>query len=215
MIAVETLSGVPRDLLRPDLYAPVAAGGDEIDAARAAEYRLLAALLARAPDAALLTRLARLKGDETPLGMAHIALGEAAAKADAAATQREYFHLFIGLGRGEFLPYASYYLTGFLQERPLAAVRRDFAKLGLARADDRSEPEDHIASLLDAMADLSAGSVGAHGDEKRFFETHLRPWVERFFSELELSDEAKFYRAVARAGREFMAIEAQAFALPS
>ena len=58
----------------------IAFGGimDEIDTARAQEYALLATLLARAPDAQLFLRLAGLQGDATPLGLAHVALAEAA-----------------------------------------------------------------------------------------------------------------------------------------
>src|SRR5215510_3779222 len=118
--AVEAATGVNRTILRPDLYQDPATAEplDEIEAGRAQEYALLAALLARAPDAGLLERLARLRGDPSPLGVAHAALAEAA-QTDAGKVQREYFDLFIGLGRGELLPYGSYYLTGFLHERPL------------------------------------------------------------------------------------------------
>src|SRR5215813_9042725 len=109
--AVEAATGVNRTVLRPDLFQSEAEAQpvDDIDAARAQEYALLAALLARAPDAGLLERLSRLRGDPSPLGLAHAALAEAA-QTDAGKVQREYFGLFIGLGRGELLPYGSYYL---------------------------------------------------------------------------------------------------------
>ncbi len=213
VVSVEKISGVPRAVLRPDLYPSETA--DDVDQARAAEYRMLAALLAQAPDAATLARLAQLRGDGSPLGMAHIALAEAASVADAAKLEREFFHLFIGVGRGEFLPYTSFYLTGFLQDRPLAAVRGDFQRLGIATSADRSEPEDHVSFLFDAMAGLADGSLGDPGEDKKFFEAHLKPWIERFFVELEMSDQSAFYRAVAQVGRAFMAIEAEAFALPN
>src|SRR5207302_1579237 len=86
---------------------------DDIDLARAQEYALLATLLARSPDTALLDRLAQLKVDASPLGLAHAALAEAAQAAKVEQVEREFFNLFIGLGRGELLPYASYYLAGF------------------------------------------------------------------------------------------------------
>src|SRR5438309_8754423 len=92
-------------------HASMAGDLDEIETARAQEYALFAALLARAPDAGLLSRVARLRGDATPLGLAHVALAEAASQTDADKVGREFFDLFIGLGRGELLPYASYYLT--------------------------------------------------------------------------------------------------------
>ena len=131
VLAVESLTKIPRSLLRCDLYgsdqgADAPSHGrdiDEIDRMRAAEWNLLAVLMGRAPSADLLARLAALSGDATPMGLAHIALGQAAAQAQETAVNREYFDLFIGVGRGEFLPYGSYYLTGFLHERPLARLR--------------------------------------------------------------------------------------------
>ena len=93
-------------MLRPDLYGENKMSGDidKIDSARAQEYAVLSALLARAPDAALLKRLSGLRGDATPLGMAHIALAQAASEANAATIDREFFDLFIGIGRGELMP---------------------------------------------------------------------------------------------------------------
>jgi len=114
---------------------------DEIDLLRGAEYSLLAALLGAAPGAELLARVAELKGDATPLGMAHIALADAARATNETDLGREYFNLFIGVGRGEFLPYGSYYQTGFLHERPLARVREDMATLGIERDGPSKEPE--------------------------------------------------------------------------
>jgi TorA maturation chaperone TorD len=120
---------------------------DEIEVARSQEYALLSLLLARAPDQDLLERLAGLRGDASPLGLAHAAVAEAASGIRAAQVEREYFNLFIGLGRGELLPYGSYYLTGFLHERPLARLREDLVRLGIERAAAQAEPEDHAAIL--------------------------------------------------------------------
>src|SRR5262249_2960602 len=141
--SVEEATGVDRARLRPDLFAaraPVETV-DDVDAARAQEYALLATLLARAPDRDLLARLARLKPGESPLGAAHAKLAEAAGAAEAGLLEREYFNLFLGVGRGEVLPYGSYYLTGFLHERPLARLRSDLADLGIVRAEEQCEPE--------------------------------------------------------------------------
>ncbi|HEY8567165.1 MAG TPA: Cro/CI family transcriptional regulator [Beijerinckiaceae bacterium] len=218
VIAIETATGVSRSLLRPDLYPsdmtePVQEV-DEVDRLRAQEYGLLALLLGRAPTAELLERLAALRGDATPLGLAHIALAEAAEAADADGLQREYFDLFIGLGRGEFLPYASYYLTGFLHERPLARVREDLARLGLERGDGSRDPEDHVAFLCEVMGGLAERRFGdGDADERRFFERHLKPWAARFFADLEVSQRASFYKAVGRVGRLFIEIETEAFAI--
>src|ERR1044072_8514081 len=138
VLVVEAATGVSRKVLRPDLYSESQAPAkaiDEIDVARAQEYTLISALLVRAPDAALLKKLSALRGDASPLGVAHVALAQAAADASVERVEREYFDLFIGLGRGELLPYASYYLTGFLHERPLARLRADLGRLGLERGD--------------------------------------------------------------------------------
>src|SRR5215471_7083673 len=149
VISVEAVTGVARDVLRPDLYgAQPSAAIDEVDAARAAEYALLAVLLARAPDADMLARLARLRGDASPLGVAHAALAEAAATTTVERAEREFFNLFIGIGRGELLPYGSYYLTGFLNERPLArgaGAARHRARRGQfrARGPRRDPVRDH------------------------------------------------------------------------
>jgi TorA maturation chaperone TorD len=187
---------------------------DDVAVARANEYRLLASLLAQAPSQELLARLANISGDATKLGEAHAALAESARNSDADAITREYFDLFIGVGRGELLPYASYYLTGFLQERPLAQIRENMAAIGVAGADHVSEPEDHIAILCEVMAGMAAGDFAADlAAEQRFFERNLKPWVARFFADLETAASARFYRNVGRLGRLFMEIEAQGFAM--
>jgi len=216
VIAVEAATGVDRAVLRPDLYGAKSADGiDEIDAARAQEYALIAMLLTRAPDTQLLSNLSELRGDATPLGMAHVALAEAASNADARRVEREYFDLFIGLGRGELMPYGSYYLTGFLHERPLARLREDLAKLGIARADGVVEPEDHAAILCEIMSGLASGRLPAPPNSDRLiFDKHMAPWIGRFFSDLEQVASANFYRRLGTLGRVFMDIEAEAFELP-
>src|SRR5262249_36673189 len=184
--AVEAATGVSRTILRPDLYqdeagTPVA---DEVDAARAREYALLAVLLGQAPDAALLARVARIQGDATPLGLAHMALAETASQAAAGRVEREYFDLFIGLGRGELLPYGSFYLTGFLHERPLQRLRQDLVELGIERGQGNIEPEDHAYLLCEVMAGLTGGRFAAPpGTDQRIFERHIKPWMGRFFAD--------------------------------
>jgi TorA maturation chaperone TorD len=220
VLAVEALTQVNRFVLRPDLYGPPGDQVtskpeiDEIDQLRAAEYGLLSLLLGKAPDAETLKRVATLMGDGSELGMAHIELAAAAAQTDDRAVSKEFFDLFIGLGRGELLPYASYYLTGFLHERPLARVREDLRGLGIERAGTSREPEDHIAILLEVMAGLARGDFEAEfAEQARFFERHLKPWAVRMFADLEMSPSARFYRAVGRAGRVFMELESEAFTL--
>lgn len=215
VLAVEAVSGVPRGTLRPDLYPP-GEPADPIEESRARHWSLLSLLLARVPDAALLRQLAALPADETPLGAARGGLAEAAREADPAALEREFHDLFIGLGRGELLPYASYYLTGFLHERPLAKLRAEMARLGIVRAEGVAEPEDHIATVAEIMAGLLRGEFGAGGDEaRRFFARHVAPWAGTFFADLERAEHARFYRAVGRLGSVFIDVESEAATLPA
>jgi TorA maturation chaperone TorD len=196
----------------------IAFGGimDEIDTARAQEYALLATLLARAPDAQLFLRLAGLQGDATPLGLAHVALAEAARRTTVERVEREYFDLFVGIGRGELLPYGSYYLSGFLYERPLARLRAALSRLGIERSAGHAEPEDHAATLCEIMAGLAGGSFSAPPQAQReFFEHHVAPWMGRFFTDLEQAQAADFYRTAGTLGRVFIQLETDAFALPS
>jgi len=215
VIAVEDATGVHRTVLRPDLYGDLPADPpDDVDLARAQQYALLAVLLARAPSAGLLARIATVRGDASPLGVAHAALAEAAAAANVERIEREFFNLFIGIGRGELLPYASYYLTGFLNERPLARVRADLERLGVERATGQVEPEDHAAVLCDVMAGLADGRFNAvPGADRDFFEKHLAPWLGRFFADLESAQAADFYLRVGTVGRLFIAVESDAFTL--
>jgi TorA maturation chaperone TorD len=188
---------------------------DELDLARAQEYSLLSTLLARSPDAQLLHRLAELRGDSSPLGLAHAALAKAAARTDAEITAREHFTLFVGLGRGELLPYASYYVTGFLHGRPLANLRQLLQRIGIERVDGQAEPEDHAAILLEIMAGLAGGKIAAPaGTDREIFDDHLSPWIARFFADLEKSASADFYAVVGSLGRTFMEIETRGFLLP-
>jgi TorA maturation chaperone TorD len=215
VLVVEAATGVARTVLRPDLYGAGPVASDGVAVARAREYALLAALLMGAPHAALLQRLTRLEGDGSPLGAAHQALAAAAAATDAETADREYFELFIGVGRGELLPYGSFYLTGFLHERPLARLRADLMSLGIERSSGQCEPEDHAAILCEVMAGLIDGAFVAPAEQqRRFFERHLAPWAARFFADLEDAKAARFYRPVGTIGRLFIDIEAQAFTLP-
>jgi TorA maturation chaperone TorD len=198
----------------PDLQDASEHVADEVDRARAQEYALLATLLSRSPDAQMMGRLALLRGDATPLGAAHMALGEAAARANAEGLKREYFDLFDGLGRGGLLPYASYYLTGALYGRPLAQLRETLGRLGIVRAEGHAEPEDHAAILCEIMAGLAGGHITAPAETDRaIFEKYLAPWIGRFFADLQRAESADFYARVGAVGRTFVKIETEAFAL--
>lgn len=217
VISVEAATGVARVVLRPDLFdAASLQRADEVEAARAREYALLATLLSRSPDASLLERLSRLRGDASPLGLAHAALGEAASGTDAERVGQEYFDLFIGLARGELLPYASYYLTGFLHERPLARLRGDLRRLGIEPVEGQSEPEDHAAILCEIMSNVIGGDIEVSaGADRELFEKHMAPWIGRFFNDLEQSPTSGFYARVGALGRTFMEVETEAFAMPN
>lgn len=215
VIAVEAATGVCRNELRPDLYSDQAASGeliDPVDAARAQEYALLATLLSAPPSQNLLDRLASLTCDATPLGRAHAALAEAAATNVVSQVEREYFNLFVGLGRGELLPYASYYLTGFLNERPLSRLRADLAASGIERVANNSEPEDHAAILCEIMAGFADGRFDARSEvQHAFFEKHVASWMGRLFTDMESAENARFYRTVGALGQVFIEIETEAF----
>jgi TorA maturation chaperone TorD len=187
---------------------------DEIDRARAQEYALLASLLSRSPDTQMIERLALLRGDGSPLGLAHAALGEAATRVNEESVEREYFDLFVGLGGGLLSPYASHYLTGAVYGRPLARLRDALRHLGIEKAAGRSEPEDHAAILCEIMTGLVGGDIAAPaGADREFFEKHLAPWIRRFFLDLERAQSADFYARVGALGRTFIEVETEAFAL--
>ncbi len=220
VLAVEAATGIARTALRPDLYAEselaTPEAMDEIAAARADTYALLANLLWQGPDAALLHRLASSAPGEGVLAQARQALAQAALAGDPTAIAREHFDLFTGLGGGELMPYASYYLTGFIHERPLAEVRTDLHRLGLVRTEGLAEPEDHLAFLCEVMAGLIRGSCGtADITDESFFTHHLQPWAARCFTDIEHAEGREFYRTVGKLGRLLIEIEIQAFALPT
>lgn len=212
--SVETATGVDRAVLRPDLYG--SAEVDDVDTARAQEYALLAGLLMRAPDASLLSKLSALRGDASPLGLAHAALAEAAERTTVEKIEREYFELFIGLGRGELMPYGSYYLTGFLHERPLARLREDLSRIGIVRAEGIVEPEDHAGILCEIMSGLASRRLPApSGSDRLIFEKHMAPWIGRFFTDMENAAAADFYRRLGTLGRVYIEIETEGFDMPA
>ena len=182
---------------------------DDVDTARALLYRLLGHALARPPDSAFLQRLARLDGDHGPLGTALQEIAALAAQTSPAAVRSEYDTLFIGVARGELLPYASFYLTGFLHERPLARIRADLQALGLSRAAASSDPEDHIALLCEVMATLIERSDATN--ESRFFTRHLSPWATSFFTDLERASAARLFRPIGVLGRLLIELDRQGF----
>ena len=153
--------------------------------------------------------------DETELGRAIAALARVAKAVKPKAVESEFNALFIGLGRGELLPYASYYLTGFLNEKPLAQLRADMAARGITRAPNVYEPEDNIASLMEMMGGMIVGRFGgsptALETQKTFFNRHIAPWAGHFFSDLEAAKSSVLYASVGAVGKAFMEIEREGF----
>lgn len=218
---VEAATGIARSRLRPDLWPPaLMAASDAPDALtqnRAGAFALLGALLAESPDARLLRAVAALPAGDGALGAAIGDLARAAAAASPGALEREFHDLFIGVGRGELLPYASYYLTGFLQERPLADLRATLMSLGVERATGVFEPEDHIAFLCETMAGLLRGDIAPTPDgfgATAFCQRHILPWAGRLFADLLGNQRSDFYRAVGGFGRAVLDIETLAAELP-
>jgi TorA maturation chaperone TorD len=173
------------------------------------------ACLTAPPDGEFLENLQNLEGDGTPLGKALSALAEAA-KIAPEDLEEEFTKLFYGMGQGgEILPYASYYLTGSLHDRPLAELRRDMDRLGIARGNVNNEPEDHAATLMEMMHGLIVGQFGIGAadlaQQTDFFNAHLAPWAGDFFMDLEAASSAVFFVAVARLGRLFLEVEGDAF----
>ena len=184
------------------------------EAGRQAVYGFLARVLARPATRAECGFAAPLAGEETALNQAFAEFRKVLESAPAEQMERCYHDLFIGVGRGELLPYASYYLTGFLNEKPLAGLRGDLEALGFARAEGVHEPEDHIASLCDVMAQLIDGTARGEFDvytQDRFFNTHIRPWAKQFFADLEAAKSTDLYAPVGRIGNIFMGIEEESF----
>lgn len=186
----------------------------DADLLRVNVYRLLARLLSAPADDAILKLLREMSGDSTDLGSAFGELRAVAADTSVEQAREEYQDLFIGIGRGELVPYGSYYLTGFLNEKPLARLRNDMAPLGIARADDRKEPEDHAGALMEMMAGLIDGTFGDPAPlraQREFFDKHVASWTPHFFSDLEKAKNARLYKPVGRIGALFMEIERAAF----
>ena len=184
------------------------------DRLRADLYNFLGLILSGPAGQMILDQTTDLTGDDTDLGQAISSLARVAKVSKPASVVSEFNAMFIGLGRGELLPYASYYLTGFFNEKPLATLRRDMAVRGITRAQNVYEPEDNIASLLEMMGGLVVGRFGAPAtlsDQREFFNKHISPWAAHFFSDLEAAKNSVLYASVGAVGKAFMAIEAESF----
>ena len=186
--------------------------------ARSELYGLLALLYFAPPSAEVLSQL-RAAATDAPAAGALLeapwrALVGLAREMPEQTIKSEYDDLFGGIGKPEIYLYASYYLSGFLNEKPLVRLRTDLARLGLARDENMAETEDHIACLCEVMRYLIAGEDVALADlpkQREFFVHHLQPWVNMLCEAVESHPKARFFAALAVLTREFMAVEAQGF----
>jgi len=186
----------------------------EEELTRARLYRLLSRLLGTPADQDLLVFLRELKGDESPLGQGLAALSTVAARVSVEEATQEFHDLFIGVTKGELLPYASHYLTGFLNEKPLMELRQAMNELGIARTEASSEPEDHIAALCEIMHGMIVGDYGKPiplASQFQFFQDHIETWAIKFFEDLEAAKSARLFMSIGLIGRLFMEIEGEAF----
>ena len=207
---------------RAETVKPIAfAGSDDAEElARAEIYGLLAALFYAAPDAPLHAQF-QVAVTEAPVAGAFLEaswsdLVAVARRLDRAQIAREFDTLFQGVGKPEVFLYGSFYLAGKLNEKPLVALRHSLRELGLARSETMNETEDHIASLCEVMRYLIAGDDAGTSNlaaQRRFFDAHLRGWVDSLCGAIETHPDADFYAALARFTRSFFAVEAQAFDL--
>ena len=191
-----------------DTEAAVSPSVTEEDSVRANTYGLLGTLLAGPPRQEIFDLLAGIDPPSADgLGRVWRELATAAERAAVAAVDDEYHDLFIGVGRGELIPYGSWYRTGFVMDKPLASLRSDLAALGFERRDDVKEPEDHAAALLETMGLIAASPEHGLDVQRRFFDRHVGTWMRTFFADLRTADSARFYRAVGRFGEQFMTFE--------
>ena len=194
------------------------AGVSEEDLLRANLYGLIANFLSAPPSDDLLAVGGGLSGDETPLGKAVGTFSHLCKRSKPDAVAQEHHDLFIGVARGELLPFASYYLTGFLNEKPLAKLRNDMDALGIERDASATEPEDHIASIFDVMAGLIDGRFGEPASliaQQEFYDTHIKSWASYFFRDLEAAKSSVLYAGLGSIGRVFLEIEDTAFSMVS
>lgn len=196
---------------------PVSSALDE-ETARAEVYGLLAALYYAPPTPELMAQL-RVAVTEAPAAGGFLeepwrAVVAAARALDDAAVADEFDALFGGIGKPEIYLFGSHYISGFLNEKPLAVLRTDLAALGLGRDDTMPETEDHFAYLCEVMRYLIAGEdveIANLTQQQKFFNAHLQPWAHTMCDTVAAHPKAQFYAALAGFTRAFVAVETQGF----
>ena len=215
-VLLTNLSREREKLLSNTATATVTVDVSDEDALRADMYDFLASLLRKEPTDELIDKISELDGDETPIGSACLTLAHLAKTMDKGLIRNEYVEMFIGVGRGEVLPFASYYLTGFLNDKPLSNLRADMADIGIVRVKGVKEPEDHIASLFDIMSGLIRGRFGrifSTAEQADFFNKHIEPWAGLLMRDIEAAKTGLFYAPVGSIGKSFLEIESAAFSM--
>lgn len=191
-----------------------------LDLARADYYAILARLFQAPADASFLALLAGAAGEseeahEAALPRAWREICRAAASTTVGNASREYDALFVAIGKPQVVLYASWYLTGFMMEKPLAVLRDDLAALGLARQNQVREPEDHFAALMEVMrhlvGDIDRPEAQRLALQQTFFLSHIDPWSEKLCNALDAAPDARLYRAAANFTRAFMTVEKNFF----
>ena len=191
---------------------PQPAPAVESDAQRAALYRVLAHFLSNPPRIAELTAASGLVGDRSQLGEAIRRFADCAGAADIIVAGEQFQRLFIGLGGGELTPYASFYLTGSLHDRPLIKLREDMRRIGVRRAAGTMEPEDHAATVMEILGGLFDGRFNADPHVTReFFDAHAASWLPLFFADLSAVENAPLYAALGYVGVVFLQQEQSVF----
>lgn len=195
--------------------------GDAEEQIRANYYLLLSSLLYSPPSAETLQTVSQFAVPEQQatseflLSLNDMAVA-ALESSDLEQLDDEYHDLFIGVGRGEVMPYGSWYITGMLMDKPLSLLRQDLKALGIERDSEKKEPEDHIAAEMDVMGILiQAGEEFQFKTQQTFFTRHLKPWARRFFKDLEAARKAKFYKKVGGFGIRFIDFETEYLSMPT
>ena len=186
----------------------------EEDQLRADMYSFLANMIRTEPSQELLDSVKKLTGDDSSIGKSIKLISKLASTMHISEIQDEYVNLFVGVGRGELLPFASYYLTGFLNDKPLSKLRNNMNELGVVRIKEVKEPEDHVSSLFDIMSGMITGQFGKQysiTEQSNFFEKHLNSWIHLLMSDIESAKTAVFYAPIGSLGKEFINIEREAF----
>ena len=186
----------------------------EEDQLRADMYSFIANMIRTEPSQELIDSVKTLSGDSSSIGSSIKLISKLASTMHISEIHDEYVNLFLGVGRGELLPFASYYLTGFLNDKPLSKLRDDMNELGVVRLKEVKEPEDHVSSLFDIMSGLITGKFGKVyliSEQSTFFEKHLNSWVHLLMSDIESAKTAVFYAPIGSLGKEFINIEREAF----